>query len=291
MTATEALDSDYENGVADVLAYLAGPSAKVERNVSLPGRLSGVNRQIDVLVRGKIYDRPDSTLVVDAKRWKAPLDVADVGCFIDLVRDVESDFGLLVTNAGASPGASTRAHREGTVQVDLLPVRQLLSWRPTGTFQMAYGLRPDEFIPAARALRRAGFRVTESSQWTPSDDSVAIEVFRHFGSAQPAADVQAETMRSVDAILAKHGIRGTLIAHGLIVGGGTPADRWLELTLSGEPTNLKILAATEARAEEILDQVAKAQSLPRDQLGYVRPSRWPGATLFPSWGVGGHRPL
>ncbi len=55
--------------MADVLAYLARASATVERNVSLPGRLSRVNRQIDVLVRGKIYDRSDTTLVVDAKRW------------------------------------------------------------------------------------------------------------------------------------------------------------------------------------------------------------------------------
>lgn len=286
MTSAEALDSDYENGVADVLAYLAGDSANVERNVFLPGRLSGVNRQIDVLVRGQIYDRVEATLVVDAKRWKAPLDVADVGCFIDLVRDVESDFGLLVTNAGASPGAVTRAHREGTVQVDLLPVQQLLAWRPRGTFQIAYGLRPDAFVPAARALRRAGFRVIESTQWTPSDGSLAIEIFRHFGSPQPAADVQAEAMRTVDEILAKRGISGTLIAHSIIMGGGTPADRWLELTLSGEPTNLKILPATEAQAEDLLDQIATAHSLPRNQLGYVRPGGWPGVALFPAWGVG-----
>ena len=41
---------DYENGVADVLAYLL-PGASVSRNVRLPGQLSETQRQVDVLIR------------------------------------------------------------------------------------------------------------------------------------------------------------------------------------------------------------------------------------------------
>ena len=60
---------DYENGVADVLAYLAGESATVRRNVRLPSRSAGRPRQIDVLVTGRIFGMADATLVVDCKRW------------------------------------------------------------------------------------------------------------------------------------------------------------------------------------------------------------------------------
>jgi hypothetical protein len=43
------LATEYENGVADVLAFLAGPNATVERNVHLLGLRSKRKRQVDVL--------------------------------------------------------------------------------------------------------------------------------------------------------------------------------------------------------------------------------------------------
>jgi hypothetical protein len=85
---------EYENGVADVLAFVTAGQASVQRNVHLDGRLSGVKRQIDIFVHGRIFNFADATLVVDCKQWKSPVDVADVGSFIDLVKDVGADFGL-----------------------------------------------------------------------------------------------------------------------------------------------------------------------------------------------------
>ena len=71
---------DYENGVADVLAYLL-PGASVSRNVKLVGQLSETQRQVDVLIRSVPEDEASATLVVDCKRWSSKIDVADVGTF------------------------------------------------------------------------------------------------------------------------------------------------------------------------------------------------------------------
>lgn len=77
----DALDSDYENGVADVLAHLAGESAVVERNVRMIGKRSGKCRQIDVRVIGTIFGSGSATMIVDCKRYAKPIDVNHVGMF------------------------------------------------------------------------------------------------------------------------------------------------------------------------------------------------------------------
>lgn len=78
-----SLAIEYENGVADVLAFLAGNSAVVDRDVKLPGGHSGVIRQVDVRARGRVFGMADATLMVDCKRWGKPVDVGDAGAFVD----------------------------------------------------------------------------------------------------------------------------------------------------------------------------------------------------------------
>jgi hypothetical protein len=73
---------DYEDGVADVLAFLADGSATVDRDVRLQGLRSGGRRQIDVVVRGRIFGMTNATMIVDYERWATPLDVKDVESFI-----------------------------------------------------------------------------------------------------------------------------------------------------------------------------------------------------------------
>ena len=68
---TKTLDyREYENGVTDVLRYVAGGDVEIERDIRIPGRRSGTLRQIDVLVRGSMFGIADATLAVDCKRWK-----------------------------------------------------------------------------------------------------------------------------------------------------------------------------------------------------------------------------
>lgn len=283
MSGTEALDSEYENGVADVLAFLASESATVVRNVYLPGRLSETDRQVDVVVRGRVYGKDNATLVADCKRWTKPIDVRDVGTFIDLVKDVEAEFGLLIATVGASKAALTRAHNEPGTNLDILPLAELVSWMPKGTDTTTYRVPLDKQVPVSRALRRAGFRVRPSTNWACNDDGIALDVFRHHGTVNPSGDIQLEAAASAKAAIKSGGVADPIhVAHGITMDGGTPGHRWLEVTLAGVPVALKILASSEAEAEAELARVAATCGLPAGApLSYIKPPGWPVAGLFP----------
>jgi hypothetical protein len=97
-----SLAIECENGVVDVLAFLAGDPAVVDRDVKLPGHNSGAIRLVDVRACGPIFGLAAASLIIDCKRWGEPADVADAGKFVDLVEDVGADVGLLVTTQGTS---------------------------------------------------------------------------------------------------------------------------------------------------------------------------------------------
>lgn len=102
----DALDTEYENGVADVLAYVAGDASVVERNDLKPVMKSGRRRQLDVRSLG-LYSAPATPpWWVDCKRYTTRLDVNHIKAFVGLVEDVGTDFGLLVNTVEVSPAAS-----------------------------------------------------------------------------------------------------------------------------------------------------------------------------------------
>lgn len=88
------------------------PTALVRANVYLPGKLSGVRRQIDLLV--------DSTpaIAVDCKCYKRKVDVKHVEAFLGMLQDIDFRCGIMVTTQGYTKAALKRA--EGVSwQVDL----------------------------------------------------------------------------------------------------------------------------------------------------------------------------
>ena len=62
---------EYENGVADVLASVAGANGVVRRNVMLSSRADNRRRQIDVLVKGSIFGLTDARLPGSLMAWWA----------------------------------------------------------------------------------------------------------------------------------------------------------------------------------------------------------------------------
>jgi len=98
--------SDLEILVAKIQAQLA-PDAQVTHNVKLVGR-SGIERQIDVLVRQKI-GQYEMLIVLDAKDYARPVDINDVGAFHMLVKDVGAHKGALVCPRGFTSGAKSSA--------------------------------------------------------------------------------------------------------------------------------------------------------------------------------------
>jgi DNA-binding PadR family transcriptional regulator len=280
------LATDYENGVADVVGFLAGESANVIRNAKLPGRLSNASRQIDVLLRGRIFGLANATMVVECKRWGKAIDVADAGTFLDMVDDVGADFGLLVTTVGASKAARERVSSARGAGVEMMTLEELNAWRPPGTFETLYRVPLARKAIVERELRRAGFRVMTGTEPRLADNEVGLKVFRHYGTTRPSPDVQRGAWDEARKALEKVGIEmPDILSHGITSDGGTPAHRWLEVSVHGTPTGLKILAATEADAAEQLNSVrenfVQIFGVPApDTLDVVRPEGWPVSSIF-----------
>jgi DNA-binding PadR family transcriptional regulator len=281
-----SLATDYENGVADVLAFLAGNTADVNRNVNLPGRLSKTKRQIDVLLRGQIFGFADAMMIVDCKRWGKPIDVADAGTFLDMVEDVGAELGLLVTTVGASPGAQERLRSARGARVEVMTLGELAAWRPPGTFETLYRVPRDRKPVVENTLRRAGFRVMTGTEPRLADDEAGLSVFRHYGTTRPSPDVQRAAWDLVRDALAKIGIGPLeILSYGIVADGGTPAHRWLEVSVGGMPIGLKIVAATEAEAAKQLESVRSnftqifGMPVP-GQLDVIRPEGWPIQSIF-----------
>jgi hypothetical protein len=274
---------DYENGVADVLAFLAGEAATVERDIRLPGRRSGRPRQIDVLVRGRVFGMADATVVVDCKRWRIPVDVKAVESFIGLIEDVGSDVGILMATSGSTGTARERALAERGVHLEVMTLHELMAWSPPGTVTTTYRLPIDRQADAEKALRTAGFRVAPTNSFEASAGEVVLNVIRHYGMRTPSSEVQERHTAEAIAALRTIGADHTHVAHGITVGGGTPRHRWLAVAVNGAPAGLKVLASTEKEAERELDGVAAvfaAQGIPRDSLSVIRPDGWPVPRLF-----------
>ena len=124
---------EYEEGICEMLRAKVEPDSRVEFDVKLAGRLSGIERQVDVYVEGRfagdVLPAP-ATLSVDCKCWSSPVDVSDVERFIGLVEDVGTDFGLMITTVGFSSAARNRAARARGVQIDVIRFDELERWRP-----------------------------------------------------------------------------------------------------------------------------------------------------------------
>lgn len=103
-----------------------------------------------------------------------------------------------------------------------------------------------------------------------------LTAFGHFGSDLSEDEF---TPRVQDA-LATAGIPATMASSGTTIGGGTPAHRWLEVTLEGQGTGLKVLAGTEEELAQELARVATSLGLPSELLDADRPPGWPVTGLF-----------
>jgi hypothetical protein len=283
----DALDTEYENGVADVLAYLAGDAAVVERNVRMPGKKSGKRRQIDVKVSGALFGSGNATMIVDCKRYTKPVDVNHIGTFVGLVEDVGADIGLLVTTVGISPAAQQYADNVRGIRLDVVPVEHLAAWAPRGTVDFEYAVPAEVYPEAVRAVRRAGFRVrpVEVGEWR-GDVGVGFSAFRHFGVLNPSGEQQAEAREQLLAALRRIGVTEPVgLGNGVVSGGGTPSHRWLEVSAAGMPTGLKVLVSSEEDIAAELDYLVTtiAEGVPREQLDVVRPDVWPIPIMFPRW--------
>jgi hypothetical protein len=265
---------EYENGVADVLASIVGPSATVERNVQRTGK-SGSSRQIDVLVEGRIFGLADATMIVDGKRWRDNVDVADVDAFAGMVEDVGADFGILVSASASSEGAKGRARSARGVRLITMSVGELAAWRPAGTVGYAIEIAREHLEESARLLRNAGLRVAKDPDHHAGEGQVVIEVFRHYGTQHPSGEVQSAQRETIERVLGGADIDFTNTSNGLVFHGGTPAYRWLNVTFGCMKLPYKILVAREAEISEQVGGLADQCGIPASMFDVERPPGWP----------------
>ena len=88
------------------------PGATVEQNVRVMGRRSGVEREIDIVVRMKA-GQYNLFVAIDCKDYKRNVDVKAVEEFIGLARDVGANKGAMVASRGFSNAAKNRARGAG----------------------------------------------------------------------------------------------------------------------------------------------------------------------------------
>lgn len=126
---------DYEDHIYEKLSEWAAPDAEVTFDQKVRGKFSGIDRQVDVVVKGRFANvtGKEMTAAVDCKYYTREIDVKKVDEFIGYIEDVQADIGILVTNKGFTPAARRRASRGIDLRVivaeiDRLPPSYFSSW-------------------------------------------------------------------------------------------------------------------------------------------------------------------
>jgi hypothetical protein len=136
---------DYEHEVHAEIAVKYRDAA-VRHDVKVPGHISGVERQIDVLIE-EPPSAPTIRIAVDAKYYSRDINVKDVETFIGLLHDVRVDRGMMLTNRGYTPAALTRAYRDDVdLDLDVLTLDEFKQWQ--SEIAIPYAAQHGVVIPA-----------------------------------------------------------------------------------------------------------------------------------------------
>src|ERR1035437_9816242 len=105
---------EFEQLAAEIQRQLA-PDARVETNVKLHGKRTGIDRQIDILVQQTVGQYP-IRIIIDCKDYKKPVDVKELEAFMGMVEDVGANKGAMVAPSGFTSTAKQRAKDEHVFQ-------------------------------------------------------------------------------------------------------------------------------------------------------------------------------
>jgi len=101
----------------------------VTPNAHVVGRITGVRRQIDVLIEARHDTDNSRRIIVDAKRRARKIDVKEVESFRGLMEDVGATHGYLVSPAGHTKAAEKRA--QAAVSIRIIPLDRLENFDPS----------------------------------------------------------------------------------------------------------------------------------------------------------------
>lgn len=80
---------------------------KILFNQKVLGLFSGIDRQVDVLIRGNLGGHPILG-AVECKLFKKNIDIKNVDAFVDFLEDINANLGIMITKTGYSKAARTR---------------------------------------------------------------------------------------------------------------------------------------------------------------------------------------
>lgn len=130
----------YERMVARLAADQLATDLCVTPNARMKGRISGISRQIDVLIDARHDTDNTRRIIVDAKKRRRKIDVTDVEAFQGLMNDVDATHGYLVSPAGHTKAAEKRAQE--LVSIRIVPLDRLENFDPSTWPQCRTGRCP-----------------------------------------------------------------------------------------------------------------------------------------------------
>lgn len=107
----------YERLIASIQADSVSDETTVIPNARIKGRLSGVERQIDVLIDARLAEDVTRRVIVDAKLRTRRIDVKDVESFEGMMKDCRAHRGILVCSNGYTDAALRRAQQAITINL------------------------------------------------------------------------------------------------------------------------------------------------------------------------------
>ena len=108
------------------------PDAKITFNEKVVGRYSKIERQIDVLVEGRLAGTK-IRLIIDAKYYSEKIDVKHVESFLGMADDTGAAQGILITSKGYSQAAINRAYYgPNNIELDILNFEELRRFQGFG---------------------------------------------------------------------------------------------------------------------------------------------------------------
>jgi hypothetical protein len=111
----------YESAIAEIEESCE--NCEVKRNYKPVGKLSGVQRQVDVWLSTKVGDDHEVTVAIECRRYNKPIAIKDVEAFVGFLEDVGANKGVMISHSGYTDGAQKRAKAAG-IELKILTLEE-----------------------------------------------------------------------------------------------------------------------------------------------------------------------
>lgn len=104
------------------------PNATITHDVKLTGKLSKIERQIDVLIEESICGYK-VRFAIECKDWNKPLDIGDVEQFVGKLNDIGVDKGIMVSRSGYSKAAKELSYSYSNLNLHVFKFEELENYQ------------------------------------------------------------------------------------------------------------------------------------------------------------------